>query len=43
MINDKLLSPGSIVVVGASNHVTKPGGKIVKNLLEHEFKGRFTR
>ena len=39
MINDKLLSPGSIVVVGASNHVTKPGGKIVKNLLEHEFKG----
>lgn len=39
MLNRELLSPTSIVVVGASNNVTKPGGKILKNLLEHEFKG----
>ena len=40
MLNRQLLSPSSIVVVGASNNVTKPGGKILKNLLEHEFKGQ---
>ncbi|WP_346860243.1 acetate--CoA ligase family protein [uncultured Draconibacterium sp.] len=39
MINDKLLHPESIVVVGASNNTGKPGGKIVKNLLDHHFKG----
>lgn len=40
MLNRQLLSPNSIVVVGASNNITKPGGKILKNLLEHEFKGK---
>jgi acetyltransferase len=40
MLNRQLLSPKSIVVVGASNNITKPGGKILKNLIEHEFKGR---
>jgi acetyltransferase len=40
MLNRQLLSPTSIVVVGASNNITKPGGKILKNLLEHEFKGQ---
>lgn len=39
MLNRQLLAPKSIVVVGASNDITKPGGKILKNLLEHEFKG----
>ena len=39
MLNRQLLAPASIVVVGASNNVTKPGGKILKNLLEHEYKG----
>ena len=39
MLNRQLLSPSSIVVIGASNNVTKPGGKILKNLLENEFKG----
>ncbi len=39
MLNRQLLSPSSIVVVGASNDITKPGGKILKNLLEHEYKG----
>lgn len=40
MLNRQLLSPASIVVVGASNNITKPGGKILKNLHEHEFKGQ---
>ena len=40
MINEKLFKPESIVVVGASNNTMKPGGKIVKNITEHAFKGR---
>lgn len=34
-----MLSPKSIVVVGASNNITKPGGKILNNLLKHQFHG----
>lgn len=33
MITNQLLAPTSIVVVGASNNVHKPGGAILKNLL----------
>ena len=40
MLNRQLLAPESILVVGASNNITKPGGKILKNLIEHEYKGR---
>jgi len=39
MLNRQLLSPTSIVVIGASNNITKPGGKILKNLLEHNYQG----
>lgn len=39
MINSKLLNPKSIVVVGASNDIHKPGGKVLKNLLDSEFQG----
>jgi len=39
MINSALMNPRSIVVVGASNDIHKPGGKILKNLLDHGFKG----
>ena len=39
MISEKLLNPQSIVVVGASNDVQKPGGKLLKNLKESNFKG----
>lgn len=39
MINNKLIDPKSIVVIGASNDVSKPGGKVLKNLLESNFKG----
>ncbi|MCK9270502.1 MAG: acetate--CoA ligase family protein [Bacteroidales bacterium] len=40
MINSALIHPKSIVVVGASKDVTKPGGKILKNLLDNHYKGK---
>lgn len=40
MITQQLISPKSIVVVGASNDVTKPGGKVVKNLIQSGFSGK---
>ncbi|MGD9020448.1 MAG: acetate--CoA ligase family protein [Lysobacterales bacterium] len=40
MINQALLKPQSIVVVGASNDVTKPGGKVLRNILEGGYPGR---
>lgn len=40
MINNALINPRSIVVVGASNDIHKPGGKLLKNLLDHAFKGQ---
>lgn len=39
MITRQLLRPESIVVVGASNNVHKPGGAILKNLINGEYKG----
>ncbi len=39
MINKKLLEPKSIVVCGASSDIHKPGGKVLKNLLDCGFKG----
>ncbi len=40
MINRELLNPKSIVVVGASNDLTKPGGKIFRNLIDGGYKGK---
>ncbi len=39
MINKQLLNPNSIVVVGASNNIQKPGGKVLKNLIDGNYKG----
>jgi acetyltransferase len=39
MINQQLISPRSIVVVGGSNDVHKPGGAVLRNVLEGDFKG----
>lgn len=39
MITRQLTHPKSIVVVGASNDITKPGGKILKNILDGGFRG----
>jgi acetyltransferase len=39
MINDKLINPASIVVVGGSEDLLKPGGKILKNIVDGGFTG----
>ena len=39
MITTQLLRPESIVVVGASNNVHKPGGAILKNLISGGYRG----
>lgn len=39
MINRELINPQSIVVVGGSNNVHKPGGRTVRNLLDGKYKG----
>ena len=39
MINRHLLEPESIVVIGGSNNVHKPGGAVVRNLLDGDYKG----
>ena len=39
MINKQLLNPSSIVVVGGSDDIQKPGGKVLKNLIDGHFKG----
>ena len=39
MINRELLRPESIVVIGGSNNVHKPGGAIVRNIINGGFDG----
>jgi len=39
MVTQQLIDPKSIVVVGGSNDITKPGGKILKNLIDGRYKG----
>lgn len=39
MINQQLLHPKSIVVIGGSNNVHKPGGAIVRNIINGGYKG----
>ena len=39
MINRELLQPQSIVVIGGSNNVHKPGGAIVRNILQGGYQG----
>lgn len=40
MINSQLLDPKSIVIAGGSNDTTKPGGKILKNILDGGYPGK---
>lgn len=40
MIHEALLKPASIVVVGGSNDTQKPGGAVLRNLLEGGYKGK---
>ena len=39
MINEQLLNPASIVVIGGSNNVHQPGGSIVRHLINGGYKG----
>lgn len=39
MINQQLTNPKSIVVVGGSNDIQKPGGKVLKNIIDGQFSG----
>jgi acetyltransferase len=39
MINDSLLNPQSIVVAGGSDDISKPGGKLLKNIVDGGFRG----
>ena len=39
MINKQLLQPESIVVIGGSNNVHKPGGAVVRNLISGGYSG----
>jgi acetate---CoA ligase (ADP-forming) len=40
MINEKLINPDSIVVVGGSDDLFKPGGKVLKNIIDGKFSGK---
>lgn len=40
MINKQLIQPKSIVVVGGSNDIQKPGGKVLKNILDGGYTGQ---
>jgi acetate---CoA ligase (ADP-forming) len=40
MINEKLINPGSIAVIGGSDDLLKPGGKVLKNIIDGRFPGR---
>jgi acetate---CoA ligase (ADP-forming) len=39
MINEKLINPDSIVIVGGSDDLFKPGGKVLKNIIDGRFSG----
>ena len=39
MINNQLLHPESIVIIGGANNKHKPGGAIVRNILQGGYKG----
>jgi predicted CoA-binding protein len=34
-VYEHIVNPGSIVVVGASDDVSKPGGRVAKNIVDH--------
>jgi acyl-CoA synthetase (NDP forming) len=40
MITKQLLAPKSIVVVGGSNDTSKPGGAVLRNIIENKFSGK---
>jgi acetyltransferase len=39
MINKALINPESIVIVGGSDNISSPGGRVLKNLIDTKYKG----
>ena len=39
MLHDSLINPESIVIVGGSDNLSSPGGRVLKNIIDHKFKG----
>jgi acetyltransferase len=39
MITNQLINPQSIVIIGGSDDIQKPGGKVLKNLIDNNYKG----
>ena len=39
MITEQLLNPKSIVIIGGSNDIHKAGGKVLKNLIDNNYRG----
>ncbi len=39
MLHKNLLQPKSIAVIGGSDNLESPGGRVLKNLIDHHFKG----
>jgi len=40
MINEKLFNPLSIAIIGGSNNIEKPGGKVLYNIINNNYKGK---
>jgi len=39
MIHPNLIDPKSIVIIGGSDNIQSPGGRVLKNLIDHQFDG----
>ncbi len=39
MINRQLINPSGILIAGGSNNISKPGGRVLKNIREGTFRG----
>ncbi len=39
MLHKNLIHPKSIVIVGGSDNIHSPGGRVLKNLIDHKFNG----
>ena len=39
MLHPKLIHPKSIVIIGGSDNIHSPGGRVLKNLIDHKYPG----
>ena len=39
MLHSNLINPKNIVVIGGSDNIQSPGGRVLKNLIDQTFKG----